>query len=388
MKQIGTFALLIITNIALSQGINYSYHYDENSEFNLEFKTVYNEFTTDILLKISTPDSITNYEGILDFRSNYSDNKPDSTASIILTNAENHGSYWRIDLSFPVIKERRLLLIQFVHKESGKSYYYDIPLYWHSKINQTSTIIYDSSLQHPVFSNYLNTNTYYKTDLTEIVSFYSFKFDEASPPMTIDKNSENESFQVDSTFKIQANNTFQLKKEGLYFFEIDSANYHGQAYQIRDTPFPKYASIGNLIPPLRYITTNAEFDELRTTPNKATFEKVWLEITDDADRAKEIIMKYYRRVELANKFFSTFKEGWKTDMGMIYIVFGAPNEVYKHNNKEIWIYTGTKQQPKTTFTFQKINNLFSDKHFVLERKKEYKAVYMNRVDSWRKNRVK
>lgn len=58
-----------------------------------------------------------------------------------------------------------------------------------------------------------------------------------------------------------------------------------------------------------------------------------------------IMNEYYRRVEYANKNFKAFgNEGWRTDMGMIYITFGPPSYVERHpfdpNSKpyEIWDY--------------------------------------------------
>ena len=37
---------------------------------------------------------------------------------------------------------------------------------------------------------------------------------------------------------------------------------------------------------------------------------------------------YYRRVRFANEEFTQYKDGWKTDRGMIYILFGPPNQVF------------------------------------------------------------
>jgi GWxTD domain-containing protein len=57
-----------------------------------------------------------------------------------------------------------------------------------------------------------------------------------------------------------------------------------------------------------------------------------------------ILYEYYRRVEYANKNFKGFGEGWKSDMGLIYITFGPPNNVERHplaSNSvpyEIWDY--------------------------------------------------
>jgi GWxTD domain-containing protein len=57
-----------------------------------------------------------------------------------------------------------------------------------------------------------------------------------------------------------------------------------------------------------------------------------------------VLYEYYRRVEYANKNFKGMSEGWRTDMGLIYITFGPPNNVERRPMEaysipyEIWEY--------------------------------------------------
>lgn len=57
-----------------------------------------------------------------------------------------------------------------------------------------------------------------------------------------------------------------------------------------------------------------------------------------------ILYEYYRRIEYANKNFKGLGEGWRSDMGMIYVTFGPPNHVERHpldpDSKpyEVWDY--------------------------------------------------
>ncbi|MBI3189037.1 MAG: GWxTD domain-containing protein, partial [Ignavibacteriales bacterium] len=58
----------------------------------------------------------------------------------------------------------------------------------------------------------------------------------------------------------------------------------------------------------------------------------------------EMMMEYYQRVEYSNKNFSHYQEGWKTDRGNVYIVFGEPNNIERHpfdidaKPYEVWSY--------------------------------------------------
>ena len=45
--------------------------------------------------------------------------------------------------------------------------------------------------------------------------------------------------------------------------------------------------------------------------------------------------EYYRRVIYANEHFKGFQPGWETDMGMIYILFGIPNDVERTNDHRL-----------------------------------------------------
>ncbi len=55
--------------------------------------------------------------------------------------------------------------------------------------------------------------------------------------------------------------------------------------------------------------------------------------TDYNEFQQEIIV----RVNYSNKHFSHFKDGWKTDMGKIYIIYGEPFEILElTNNKELF----------------------------------------------------
>lgn len=59
----------------------------------------------------------------------------------------------------------------------------------------------------------------------------------------------------------------------------------------------------------------------------------------------EVMEEYYKRIGYANRYYSTaFRDGWETDMGMVYVTLGAPDELqrypYEPNLKpyEVWYY--------------------------------------------------
>jgi GWxTD domain-containing protein len=57
---------------------------------------------------------------------------------------------------------------------------------------------------------------------------------------------------------------------------------------------------------------------------------------NNESKARRTIRAYYRRVTQANMLFTSYKEGWKTDMGMVISSFGKPDQINKTKDKEVW----------------------------------------------------
>lgn len=161
---------------------------------------------------------------------------------------------------------------------------------------------------------------------------------------------------------------------GQMITRFDSAQYSTGAYSINievrsvsssnDEPFITKERLfvvrwGNLpisvsdldlaIRQLRYISKDAEYDlisEAKTDEEKRKlFDEFWKKRDPNANTARnEFMEEYYSRVEYANKHFSHYQPGWKTDMGMVFILFGSPNNVERHpfdidtKPYEIWAY--------------------------------------------------
>ena len=80
---------------------------------------------------------------------------------------------------------------------------------------------------------------------------------------------------------------------------------------------------------LRYIAKEEEISKIEDATSLEEKQKLLLEFWKKRDPnpntpRNERMEQYYARVEYANKHFSHFMEGWRTDMGMVYITFGPP----------------------------------------------------------------
>jgi GWxTD domain-containing protein len=109
------------------------------------------------------------------------------------------------------------------------------------------------------------------------------------------------------------------------------------------------ADLDLAIDQLRYVAKEGEISALREAPTPEEKQKLFLEFWKKRDPnpntpRNEKMEEFYARVQYANKHFKHYIEGWRTDMGMIYIMFGPPNNVDRHpfelDSKpyEVWSY--------------------------------------------------
>ncbi|PKP22338.1 MAG: hypothetical protein CVU05_04290 [Bacteroidetes bacterium HGW-Bacteroidetes-21] len=198
-------------------------------------------------------------------------------------------------------------------------------------------------------------------------------------------------YKADSTYRLLVTDStrFTLPYEGFIHFHPDTGSYGGYAVFHYHNHFPEPHNPYRLLQPIRYLTSNKEFDELNLyAEKKNSVDKFWLEATGgNADRSKELIKVYYNRVSFANTFFTSYMEGWKTDRGMLYVVLGLPNTIYKTHDLERWIYGNSQTNSTLTFNFVKRPNPLCNNDFVLSRNESFKISWIQAIDAWRNGRV-
>lgn len=179
-----------------------------------------------------------------------------------------------------------------------------------------------------------------------------------------------------------------LPDTGFLFIHSDTAQKTGFALFRFNNDYPVITTGQGLLKPLRYLTTKEEFKWLSEHENpKSAIEKFWIEKCGNQDRAREIIKQFYSRVHDANRFFSSYVEGWKSDRGMIFLVFGPPSYIKKRSDSEIWMYGDQHALQQISFTFYKMNNPLSSNDFKLERSIDYKSIWHEAISAWRSGRV-
>jgi GWxTD domain-containing protein len=222
------------------------------------------------------------------------------------------------------------------------------------------------------------------TDTPHIVSYYQKPFPPATPLFSTSASSVSAALQVDSVYTVEGEQ-IQFPSDGLYLIQHDTTASSGVVIR-RQTDYPKYSKLENLAEPLIYICNAQEYDRIKMAgDNKATFDRVILGITGDQERARILIRNYFKRIELANIFFTSYKEGWKTDRGMVYIIFGMPDEVFKFDKREVWNYKNANY--KLTIDFVRSPSIFDPDNYVVIRSKKYEETLYRVIEMWRNARL-
>jgi GWxTD domain-containing protein len=223
------------------------------------------------------------------------------------------------------------------------------------------------------------------------VKNYKTVFPVSSPPFSL---SGSPSFDFDDYYKLDfkfENDTIHFNGEepGIYHFGLaGDKRYSGLTLFQYSNDFPEVNTTEEMLDPLRFLTSRKEYGKMKKyQDHKKAVDQFWLSTTKDPAKAKKMVKGFYSRVENANYYYTSFKEGWKTDRGIIFIVFGPPSIVYRSLTGESWTYGEQSNYKSLTFNFTKVNNPFTNNDYVLQRSTVYKNPWYRAIDSWRQGKV-
>jgi len=181
---------------------------------------------------------------------------------------------------------------------------------------------------------------------------------------------------------------FSLNKPGIYMYKMEREAKSGLTLYNFGEDFPRLKNADDMLGPLVYLTSSAEFRDLRLKPNrKLAIDNYWLDIAGNNDDARELIRVYYNRVLFSNLYFTSYKEGWKTDRGMVYVIFGAPDLLEKNPDEEKWFYRSKRSGSKIEFRFVRNNTPLSFDDFILDRNSASSAIWSQAVESWKRGKI-
>ena len=158
--------------------------------------------------------------------------------------------------------------------------------------------------------------------------------------------------------------------------------------------FPRPVLVKDLVDASGYLAyrhEQAALDTLRDQEELRTaFDRFWLSMTRDKRRAVRLMRTFFARIEEANRLFSSYKEGWKTDRGMVYAVFGPPESVEKKPESEVWYYNFPGPYQGNVFEFRRVffaPAKLAIEEYLLRRSPVYEASWDRMVQKWREGEV-
>src|SRR5512133_777926 len=188
-------------------------------------------------------------------------------------------------------------------------------------------------------------------------------------------------------------------REGIFLVSIDSLVREGLTLFNFGPDHPSMSKPETMIPPLAYIATKEEMEAMLSAEKpKVALDAFWMQRTGSIERSKELIRIYYNRTLFANYYFSSYKAGWLTDRGMVYIIYGPPDKVYKNAEGESWGYKKppvksrwgsrfTMEEKFLWFNFRKQKSIFTDNDYTLNRAEMPVSYWDIAIARWREGKV-
>lgn len=201
--------------------------------------------------------------------------------------------------------------------------------------------------------------------------------------------------RLDQTGSVLIEFKYSIFEKGNYRFEVETTTQGGETlfkardFSIRGDYFPTLVTVRELAEPLIYLMDSGEYEEMMSLEDseaiKERMDHFWLSNIGNMNKASDVISLYYERVESANKLFTNFKEGWKTDRGKIYILFGPPWYIDKLQNSLRWSYTFNLTDPLYNMYFTRNrapNEYYPFEHYMLRRKTAFHNLEYRQKQLW------
>lgn len=361
-----------VSGIDLSK-LNTAYWYDPAAPLTIKSCVAQRSDACHVFLSLNYNPSDTINTRLL-LQTNYFDDTDRLLQAYEMDTLEGMADQVLLKLTFKEVSEK-LLILEF--ELAGAYYYYPINLK-RGRLNHPQ--FYPLQMNGlPLISSFLTSSSlkFNRDYAQDTLYFFQYKadFQPADPPTGIAQSVASR-LLMDSVFI--STQEVSLLQNHFYFIQSDTLSLEGLTLFMGPKHYPDMKLMDELIPPLTYFTSRSEIDEIRNAKDpKIAFENFWLNIHISPEAAGAAIRSYYRAIKKANELFTSYKEGWKTDRGMVYIIFGNPDRVFRDNKKEIWLYGDIR------FEFKIISNLFVPKMYVLLRDKGYEKIWIKKITDLR-----
>lgn len=290
---------------------------------------------------------------------------------------------------FPKKEKNRLLTLFIKEKLGNEQYAFDIPVQ-ESERENFSYCLFKSGGRLPFFKPYLypgDTVIVRKGPLEvaePTLEFYPISKSVALPPMAAIPFQGLE-FEDRLLIPFETGKPVIFKNPGYYFLTHPANEKKGIGFLVLEPFYPGLTTARELAEPMIYISTREERKILMESSNqKLALDQFWLKVNPQKQQVKKLIKTYFENIENANQLFTSHKQGWKTDRGMVNAIYGPPHFVFKKWDTEIWQYDKMLGSESQIFYFNRKAYEKNPNVWELKRYDEYDRNWYSVVELWRK----
>jgi len=400
--RVSIFLLLFISSPGLfaqarMNSAEVGYVYDLTHEFLIDHQLASNGNQHKVFLKFSLNSGntkISDYLITYDVRANYmAEKKPNAEIRLDSTNIIYTG-FREFVFEFEVEQNENeeLIVLDIYNIPKNRKFKYDIP-FAPKDVKSPSFMLYDVTMDIPYFSSYLNegekvrVKNLFDSTITYSMTGYQYDAPMPMPPFDQSTRAEKVKTRLDSTYQFGHDEVLTIEKRGVYTISANGNESEAIQLLVGDPYYPYFGDYSDISLPLIFLSTKTEYEALNQADNaRDGFEDfVQNTISSNEKVAKDFIKFYYRRIRKAGRLFTEDREGWKTDRGMIYLIFGDPLQVFRNEDNEMWVYT-SGSGGRLRFVFDKISQGQMVKYQLI-RGDRFKEDWMTAVTQWRSGRI-
>ncbi len=157
-------------------------------------------------------------------------------------------------------------------------------------------------------------------------------------------------------------------------------------FQVHDKNFPQVSdNLVAMVNSMNYIAATSEIEKIVAVKTDSSIKSNLIDFWK-AHGGLAKMAKYYQRVSEANQLFTSCVEGWRTPMGMYYIVCGAPDDVECEGVwDERWNYYQSSTQTSMTVIFRLAQETINidDRFYGIEQVYSNADLWGYYVNQWR-----
>ena len=339
---------------------------------------------------------ISDYEIQYDIRDSYIDEKHVNSATRLDSAALIATGFREFIYSFEFEKtpDQSLIVLEVNNILRNRKFLIDIPIQRNKNTRNQPFLIFEAQRNVPYFSRFVNldqavrlVNVFGNDGKYQVEGVVN---NQAVAIPTFDEGSVQAPtvIEIDTLYGPVEGEIMKFSTAGYYVINDSTEPSNSMGILVTDSFYPYFGQFEKMIEPLIFISTNDEFKTLRrATDSRMAFEDfVTTRISNGGKVAQDFVKFYYRRVRKSAHLFTSNKEGWKTDRGMVYQIYGNPLQVFRNEEQELWVYAAPNGG-RIRFNFAVVSAESNLLEYSLIRESKYKESWMDAVTSWRSGKV-